>query len=132
MSGYVYILESAQLPGWCKVGKTTRSVEKRCAELSTGVPGGLQVNSYFCVADPDEQERLAHRTLAAYRGHYERNDEWFNISAKRARDILGTTVSEAGSDFSPNGTRETIVKNAKDIFTGSIILLGIIYFLSQL
>lgn len=86
MSGYVYILESDHLPGWCKVGRTTRDPAQRANELSTGVPGTLSVFSALEVDDPEVAERWAHDVLARYR--HQSGDEWFHLPAADAERII--------------------------------------------
>ncbi len=90
ITGFLYVLESDHLPGWCKVGKTTRSVEQRASELSTGVPGKLTVYAECPTNDCHEAERQAHRALARYRNGP--RDEWFRIPAKEATAIIRERV----------------------------------------
>ena len=56
--GYLYVLVSPMLKGWCKVGKTTRTPELRAAELSTGLPGRLEVYLECATNDVHEAERF--------------------------------------------------------------------------
>lgn len=90
ITAFLYVLESTHLPGWCKVGKTTRSVEQRAAELSTGVPGKLSVYAECPTNDCHEAEKQAHRALARYRNGP--RDEWFRIPAKEATAIIRDRV----------------------------------------
>jgi hypothetical protein len=77
--GYVYILTNPSIPGLVKIGKTTRSVEQRAAELhQTGVPTPFKVG--FCIFTPDcaELELRAHEKFAGVRASDSR--EFFAVS----------------------------------------------------
>jgi len=86
MQGYIYVMRSTHLKGWCKVGKTTREPERRAAELSTGLPGRLEVYCECPTDNVDIAERLAHHHLRRYRKSP--RDEWFEIDAVKATAIL--------------------------------------------
>lgn len=53
MTGYVYILSNAAMPGLLKIGKTTRTPDERARELArgTGVPGPYTVEHSVEVPD---------------------------------------------------------------------------------
>ena len=58
IAGYVYILSNSGMPGLLKIGRTTRSVGDRVAELNsaTGVPAPFAVEAWFESADPQSHE----------------------------------------------------------------------------
>lgn len=84
-------MQSPHLKGWCKVGKTTRDPERRAAELSTGLPGRLEVYAECQTNDIHEAERRAHYHLR--RWHNGGRDEWFRIDAKEATRIIRKEMS---------------------------------------
>lgn len=91
LTGYLYVMYSPQLKGWCKIGKTGRNPEKRAAELSTGLPGRLEVYAECPTNDMHEAERQAHALLRKYR--HSPRDEWFKIEAKEASRIIYREMS---------------------------------------
>ena len=91
MTGHVYVMSSPNLPGWCKVGRTANSPEKRAAQLSTGVPGTLGVNAYWSFDDEVTAERLAHRLLDRWR--HKSGDEWFKLEPEDAIEKLELTFT---------------------------------------
>lgn len=85
--GYVYILRNPCMPGLVKIGKTTRTVEARVAELyQTGVPTPFQiVHSVFAV-DCSELEAAMHDLFSDRRVDFGR--EFFAVDESEARDSL--------------------------------------------
>lgn len=85
--GCVYVMRSEFVPGWCKIGFTTRDPEQRAAELSTGLPGRLEVYAE-CVTKSDlrETEKQIHALLDRYR--HTPKDEWFKIDAVKATKLI--------------------------------------------
>lgn len=87
VGGCVYVMRSEFIPGWCKIGFTTRDPEQRAAELSTGLPGRLEVYTECIVwSDPREAERQIHALLDKYR--HSPKDEWFKIDAAKATQLI--------------------------------------------
>jgi len=74
--GHVYVLEIVDRPGLVKVGKTTRTVDERLADLQTGQPDTYRVATSWASANVAAEERRVHRLLA---GHHHRG-EWFRCT----------------------------------------------------
>ena len=79
-AGYVYVLANSAMPGFAKVGKTTRSPEMRAVELSTatGLPTPFIVvyEQYF--EDCSIAERYIHSYLEKKGFRVNENREFFN------------------------------------------------------
>lgn len=66
--GYVYILSNPAMPGYFKVGKTTRSVAERANELfTTGLPEPFKVEYDVLSPDCDQLESRMHQALSKSR-----------------------------------------------------------------
>ena len=86
MRGCVYVMRSEHLPGWSKIGFTTRDAEQRAAELSTGLPGRLEVYAECHCDDARAGEQQVHQLLHRYR--HSSRDEWFKIDAVQATKLI--------------------------------------------
>ena len=85
--GNVYIVTNEAMPGLVKIGKTTRSVQQRAAELThTGIQFPFEVA--FSVYSPDcsELEQCVHEQLAECRVNLQR--EFFLCDLVKAEAIL--------------------------------------------
>lgn len=84
MSGYVYCLTNASIPGLVKIGKTARNPIKRAAEISTstGVPTPFEIAWSRKVRDMDEAEADLHEALADVRLRKKR--EFFRCAPEQA------------------------------------------------
>jgi hypothetical protein len=92
-AGYVYVLVNSSMPGLLKVGKTTRSVAERCAELTsaTGVPTPFVVAFEQLFEDCDSAEQAIHAELARKGLRHADNREFFRGSPNDVvRLILAT------------------------------------------
>ena len=82
--GYVYILKvrDIDLPV-CKIGRTSKSPETRCAEINRSSTGDFlwQVAHQIPVNDCKGFERLVHKKLEWLR---QKNREFFNVTAEKA------------------------------------------------
>ena len=105
------------LKGWCKVGKTTRTPELRAAELSTGLPGRLEVYLECATNDVHEAERLAHEVLGRYR--HSPRDEWFKIDARRATQIIR-------KELSVRAIRTREQRKTLETFIGLVIIIVVL------
>ena len=64
MEGSVYVLTNPAMPNMVKIGKTTRDVELRLADLySTGVPLPFECEYAAKVKDVDKTEKAFHTEL---------------------------------------------------------------------
>ena len=86
MRGCVYVMRSGHLPGWSKIGFTTRNADQRAAELSTGLPGRLEVYAECHCDDARSGEQQVHQLLHQYR--HSARDEWFKIDAVQATKLI--------------------------------------------
>jgi hypothetical protein len=92
MTGYVYILSNASMPGLIKIGCTSRSPEERRRELSrpTGVPLDFDIEYEIYSVNVKEVESEIHKALA----NYKLGKEFFSLDVSSAIDILRKKVEE--------------------------------------
>ncbi|MFD2234082.1 GIY-YIG nuclease family protein [Phaeospirillum tilakii] len=88
--GVVYVMSNPNIPGFVKVGMTTKDVYERAKQLSqTGVPGSYQVDAVFPSHRPKNDEAKAHAKLARFKA----NKEHFSLSTAvaivKVRSALG-------------------------------------------
>ena len=85
--GTVYVLTNPAMPGMVKIGKTTRDVSLRLADLySTGVPLPFECVYAALVKDVDETEKAFHIAFQPNRVNPRR--EFFNIKSEQAIILL--------------------------------------------
>ena len=85
--GYVYILTNEAMPGLVKIGKTTRSVEQRAAELThTGIPFPFDVAFQVLSPDCSELEQWVHAQLSDCRVNAQR--EFFLCDVDKAERVV--------------------------------------------
>jgi hypothetical protein len=85
--GYIYVLENPSFPGMVKIGMTNQSnVNKRVAQLSTGVPTPFTVAYQAQVSDPATVETVLHKEFDHSR--VADNREWFEVSAQEVKDVV--------------------------------------------
>jgi len=81
--GYVYILTNDAMPGLVKIGRTSREVNVRAAELwQTGVPERFEVDWAFKTPDCVQLERFVHADLKDRR--VSRSREFFRAEQEYA------------------------------------------------
>jgi hypothetical protein len=98
--GWVYCLSNPAMPGYVKVGKTTREPRERAAELyTTGVPCEFVVEFAKKVQNVSVKEKQLHQLLEK---HYQRpnpNREFFQCSSADVHEFFeimdGTYLDEA-------------------------------------
>ena len=106
MEGTVYVLTNPAMPNMVKIGKTTRNVELRLADLySTGVPLPFECEYAAKVKDVDKTEKAFHTAFEPSRVNPKR--EFFNINPEQAIAVLALMAIE---DVTP-----TIQDEAKKI-----------------
>ena len=106
MEGSVYVLTNPAMPNMVKIGKTTRDVELRLADLySTGVPLPFECEYAAKVKDVDKTEKVFHTAFEPSRVNPKR--EFFNINPEQAIAVLSLMAIE---DVPPSGQ-----ENAKTI-----------------
>ncbi|MGL5935763.1 MAG: GIY-YIG nuclease family protein, partial [Cetobacterium sp.] len=86
--GFVYALINPGMPGYVKIGKTNRDVEKRVNELSSssGVPHRYACAYSIEVNDCDIVEKNLHKDFSKYRVN--NNREFFEIDLKAVIDKM--------------------------------------------
>lgn len=87
--GYIYVMVSPALKeNLLKIGKTTRTPQKRAQEISvgTGVPLRFYVIFQVSVSDCHEVEKLVHAKLAHHRSTSSR--EFFEVSLESAIEVI--------------------------------------------
>jgi len=86
-SGFVYVLSNPAMPGIVKVGKTSRDVPVRVAELfQAGVPVPFDVVGSVYSPDCHVLERRCHAGLGRYR--VDAGREFFRCSSEKAMCIV--------------------------------------------
>ena len=87
MEGTVYVLTNPAMPNMVKIGKTTRDVELRLADLySTGVPLPFECEYAAKVNNVDKTEKAFHTAFEPSRVNPRR--EFFNINPEQAIAVL--------------------------------------------
>lgn len=115
MAEYIYILSNPSMYGLLKIGKTTKSPNKRMIELhSTGVPTPFVLEFAAEVDDCSYSERAIHEALDDYR--VSKNREFFKIEIKKALQIALEVVGEYEIYYSSNNCniqkiREKVQRN---------------------
>ena len=85
--GTVYVLTNSAMPGMVKIGKTTKDVSLRLANLySTGVPLPFECEYAALVKDVDQTEKAFHDAFEQSRVNPKR--EFFNINPNQAINVL--------------------------------------------
>jgi hypothetical protein len=106
MTGYIYILSNASMPGLIKIGCTTRSPEERRRELSrsTGIPIDFEIEFEIYSANIKTVESEVHKKLSKYRF----GKEFFRLDVYTVIDILREKVNELRLEesFKTNGINE--------------------------
>ena len=91
MRGYVYILTSLDRPGIVKIGKTTQSPSKRCAELNREwylAINTWEVQYWRWVENCGAAEVRIHRLFGAYNLGAKRYREAFRIDLAVAKETV--------------------------------------------
>ena len=102
MEGTVYVLTNPAMPDVVKIGKTTRNVELRLADLySTGVPLPFECAYAARVKDVDRTEKAFHTAFEPSRVNPRR--EFFNINPEQAIAVLELMAIE---DVTPSVQNE--------------------------
>ncbi len=87
MEGTVYVLTNPAMEGLVKIGKTTRDVSLRLADLyTTGVPLPFECEYAAKVKDVDETEKAFHTAFGPNRINIKR--EFFEIKPSQAIAVL--------------------------------------------
>lgn len=97
--GYVYILTNPSFKeDWVKIGKSSRPVEVRSAELdNTAVPLPFEIYSTIKTIKFNEVERLIHKSIDRISDlRIRQNREFFNIAPATATDMLVDIANTLG------------------------------------
>ncbi len=104
MEGTVYVLTNQAMKGLVKIGKTTRDVSLRLADLyTTGVPLPFDCVYAAKVKDVDETEKAFHEAFEPSRINTKR--EFFEIKPSQAIAVLKLMAIE---DVTPSVQKEAI------------------------
>lgn len=97
--GFIYIIEDE--PNICKVGKTTKSVYKRCSELSACFHREFKILGFMQSEDIDVDEKIIHILLKSYKIR----GEWFKISYDEIMNKISDkyTFNKYKYAFKPEG-----------------------------
>lgn len=84
----IYVLTNQAMPGYVKIGKTTRGLEQRIAELSrsTSIPFPFECHFACIVENAHVAEQLLHHVFGGNRANPKR--EFFMIDPERAVSAL--------------------------------------------
>jgi hypothetical protein len=74
--GWIYIITADELFPICKIGFTTRTPQRRLADMMTAIPFDAYVFKEYKVLDPCEMEKGLHDLV----GHARMRGEWFRLS----------------------------------------------------
>ena len=68
-AGHIYIMSNTEVPHLLKIGHTTRTINERARELSSGagVPGSWQSQESWLVSDSYKFEQIVHKELVRHR-----------------------------------------------------------------
>lgn len=111
-SGYIYCLTNPVMPGLVKIGKTTRTVEERVAELNTtGVPAPFVIEFVKKFNNVHTAEEQLHTMMNIYR--YSSVREFFRVSVDTARKIVETYHTEMNHDEILETTPLTVTKTSQ-------------------
>lgn len=96
--GYVYILTNESMPDLVKIGRTSRDVDLRAAELwQTGVPTRFKVFAKARTCDCVQLEAYMHGDLNGYR--VSRSREFFRVAPEKAEERLKFWVELQASEW---------------------------------
>jgi len=96
--GYVYILTNETMAGLVKIGRTSREVDVRAAELwQTGVPSPFEVFRAFKTPDCVQLEAYAHGDLRKHR--VSKSREFFRVEPWDAADRIRFWLEVQGNEL---------------------------------
>ncbi len=89
-NGHIYLLVNTAMPGFVKVGKTTRAPEVRVMELSsaTGVPLPFELLFDVAVSDAHAAERYVQSKLEAIGARVSDSREFFNAPPRTVVELM--------------------------------------------
>lgn len=96
--GYLYALSNPLMPGLLKVGKTSKTPEWRCADLSKMLPEPCKLEYSVSVLRITAAEAHAHWALREHRVNPRR--EWFRTSIETVKAAMDDAV-DAGLKSTP-------------------------------
>src|SRR5580765_2246808 len=117
--GFIYLLTNPAMPGYVKIGQTTRVPEDRAGELSapTGVPVPFDIEYWCLTRDPVEVESEIHVSLAEHR--VRENREFFRVAIAQAIQAIDGKIRPAPSRFvrqAPAQSRESAPAAAQALY----------------
>lgn len=88
--GFLYVISHPNFPGMFKIGKTSKTPEARCEDLSGHLPVPCRVEHSIRVLRTTAAEAHVHRELAEFRVHPRR--EWFRVTVEQAAAVMEEAV----------------------------------------
>jgi hypothetical protein len=111
--GYVYILTNDSMPGLVKVGRTTRPVDVRAAELwQTGVPSRFEVYWSFATPDCVQLEAYVHADMRRHR--LTKSREFFSVEPEFATERARFWAHVQAQDWMEESFEEFTAVHASD------------------
>ncbi|EJG1615139.1 GIY-YIG nuclease family protein [Vibrio parahaemolyticus] len=109
MSGYIYCLKNESMPGIYKIGLTTKTVKKRCKEISaaTGVPTPFEIVTYKEVDNVDKAEKTVHKLLSRFRLNKSR--EFFKPDVEERIHFVFACIGLDGEALATESTDELFI-----------------------
>jgi hypothetical protein len=116
VQGYVYVLVNSSMPGLVKVGKTTRPLVERVAELSapTGVPTPFVVAFQRPFDDIDAAERYVHDALEQRGLRVATRREFFRATADEAIKVVVSAPGISGQNIAAGISVPNLGRNSGD------------------
>jgi hypothetical protein len=129
MSGIIYVLTNAAMPGLIKIGKTNRDIGDRIKELdTTGTPLPFECFYAAEVTDVEKVEKAIHEAFGDHR--IRKNREFFKLSPDKPKAIIELlrikTVTPGVELFTEADDREALgeAKKRRAVFSFPMVGLG--------
>lgn len=108
MSGIVYCLSNAAMPGYVKIGQT-QDLIRRMKELDrSAVPLPFECEYAIEVDDPSTIETLLHDTFKDFKARPGTRREFFRLDSGRVASAMKLVLQTSGRDVTP---REDVVED---------------------
>lgn len=92
MTGYLYIIENPDIPGWIKVG-TTDNLKKRLQQYQTAHPNrSYKIVYSICHTSYKEAETKVKEIMKPFAA--EIKNEWYKINLYMAKEKLDEVISK--------------------------------------
>ena len=120
--GFIYLLTNPAMPGYVKIGYSTRVPDSRAGELSeaTGVPQPF-ILEYWCLTeDVEAVEKNIHEALSTHR--VATNREFFQLTVANALTVVEELIKVTPSRYvrPPGGSIQDDSPTVKCPFCGAL------------